>query len=305
MRITNSLMSQNFLSNLNNNMNNVYKYQEQLSSLKQVSRPSDDPLKVSKIMDLKNEIKQNQQYKTTINDAIDFTNVQDSALANATNSLQRIHTLTQQAANGTYNTQDRQAIKTEIENEVETMMDSLNTNFGGRYVFAGKESTTKPFTTERADDGNFSIKYEGSTMANNNVSKEIARGVNVELKTDGLDLFNNNDGTENIGELFNDIFTALDADDVGKLGNLLGDIESQLELTVNKRTEIGAIQNRLTAALDRNESEYLNLETSLSTNQDIDLAETYMNYTMEMNAYQASLSMGTKILQTNIMDYVR
>lgn len=298
-------MSQNFLSNLNNNMNNVYKYQEQLSSLKQVSRPSDDPLKVSKIMDLKNEIKQNQQYKTTINDAIDFTNVQDSALANATNSLQRIHTLTQQAANGTYNTQDRQAIKTEIENEVETMMDSLNTNFGGRYVFAGKESTTKPFTTERADDGNFSIKYEGSTMANNNVSKEIARGVNVELKTDGLDLFNNNDGTENIGELFNDIFTALDADDVGKLGNLLGDIESQLELTVNKRTEIGAIQNRLTAALDRNESEYLNLETSLSTNQDIDLAETYMNYTMEMNAYQASLSMGTKILQTNIMDYVR
>ncbi|MDZ7835746.1 MAG: hypothetical protein U5K84_10940 [Alkalibacterium sp.] len=92
-------------------------------------RPSDDPLKVSKIIDLKNEIKQNKQYKTTIEDAIDFTNVQDSALANATNSLQRIHTLTQQAANGTYNTQDRQAIKTEIENEVETMMDSLNTNF--------------------------------------------------------------------------------------------------------------------------------------------------------------------------------
>jgi len=298
-------MSQSFLSNLNKNSNNVFRYQEQLSSLEQVSRPSDDPLKVSKIIDLKNEIKQNKQYKTTIEDSIDFTNVQDSALANATNSLQRIHTLTQQAANGTYNAQDRQAIKTEIQNEVETMMDSLNTNFGGRYIFAGQNSTTKPFTSEKADDGTFSIQYEGSTMANNNVSKEIARGVNVELKTDGLDLFNLIDGTGNIGDLFNDIYTALDADDGEALGGLLGRIESQLDNTVNKRTEIGAIQNRLTAAKDRNDSEYLNLETALSTNHDIDLAETYMNYTMEMTAYQASLSMGTKILQTNIMDYVR
>lgn len=293
-------MSQSFLSNLNKNSNKVFKYQEQLSSLEQVSRPSDDPLKVSKIIDLKNEIKQNEQYKTTINDAIDFTNVQDSALANATNSLQRIHTLTQQAANGTYNTQDRQAIKTEIKNEVETMMDSLNTNFGGRYIFAGQNSTTKPFESNGSG-----IEYNGSSIANNNLSKEIARGVNVELKTDGSELFELKDGSGNIGELFDDVFMALDNDDTDELGNLLGRIESHIDTTVNTRTEIGAIQNRLSAALDRNDSEYLNLETSLSKNQDIDLAETYMNYTMEMNAYQAAMKMGTKILQTNIMDYVR
>lgn len=303
MRITNSLMSQNFLKNLNKNSNNVYKYQEQLSSLKQVSRPSDDPLKVSKIIDLKNEIKQNTQYKTTIEDTIDFTNVQDSALANATDALQRIHTLTQQAANGTYNEQDRQAIKSEIENEVETMMDSLNTNFGGRYVFSGQNSTTKPFDVNK-DNDTFTIEYLGSAT-NNNISKEIAQGVNVELKTDGTGLFESADGTSNISDMFNEIFTALDDNDTDKLGELLGKVETQLDSTVNKRTEIGAIQNRLTAALDRNDSENFNLESTLSTNQDIDLAETYMNYTMEKTAYQASLSMGTKILQTNIMDYVR
>lgn len=304
MRITNSLMSQSFLSNLNGNMNNVYKYQEQLSSLKQVSRPSDDPLKVSKIIDLKNEIKQNKQYKTTISDAIDFTNVQDSALANATNSLQRIHTLTQQAANGTFNQQDRQAIKTEIQNEVETMMDSLNTNFGGRYIFSGMESNKKPFSASFEDNGDFSIDYAGTIEGNANISKEIARGVNVELKTDGNRLFELEDGN-NIGNLFDKIYKALDSEDGAGLGELLGDIDSQINNTVTVRTDIGAIQNRLTAALDRNDSEYLNLETSLSNNQDIDLAETYMNYTMEQTAYKASLQMGTKILQTNIMDYVR
>lgn len=297
-------MSQSFLSNLNKNTNNVFRYQEQLSSMKQVNRPSDDPLKVSKILDLKNEIKQNVQYKTTINDAIDFTNVQDSALASATDSLQRISALTQQAANGTYNNEDRQAIKTEIENEVESMLDSLNTNFGGRYIFGGQKSNVKPFTINR-EDGNFSIEYSGTGDAiNGNTSKEISRGVSVDLQTDGSRLFEK-DG-ENIGQLFNDLFTALDDSNTDALGgDLLGRVEKFMNNTVNTRTNIGAIQNRLTAAKNRNESEYLNLETALSTNQDIDLAETYMNYSMEMLAYQASMNMGTRILQTNIMDYVR
>ncbi len=277
--------------------------------MKQVSRPSDDPLKVSKILDLKNELKQNAQYKTTISDTIDFTNVQDSALANATNSLQRISTLTQQAANGTYSADDRQAIKTEIENEVETMLDSLNTNFGGRYIFSGQNSTTKPFTIDRTD-GKFDIVYNGSGEGvNGNVSKEIARGVNVELKTDGNIFFNGKevDGqVQNISSLFNDLFTALDSNDTEALGGkLFSQLQNETTNTVNLRTGIGAIQNRLTAARDRNESEYLNLESALSTNQDIDLAETYMNYSMEMVSYQASMNMGTRILQTNIMDYVR
>lgn len=297
-------MSQSFLSNLGKNMNNVYKYQEQLSSMKQVNRPSDDPLKVSKILDLKNEIKQNVQYKTTINDSIDFTNVQDAALSSATDSLQRISVLTQQAANGTYNEQDRQAIKTEIENEVETMMDSLNTSFGGRYIFGGQKSNEKPFSINK-EDGSFSIEYSGSgDEINGNVSKEISRGVTVDLQTDGSRLFEV-DG-ENLGDIFNELFTALEENDTEALGGpLLEKIEKAMDNTVNVRTNIGAIQNRLIAARDRNEQEYLNLESTLSTNQDIDLAETYMHYSMEMVAYQASMNMGTRILQTNIMDYVR
>ena len=284
----------------------MFKYQEQLSSMKQISRPSDDPLKASKILDLKNELKQNDQYKTTINASIDFTNVQDAALDSATNSLQNISRLTQQAANGTYNEQDRQAIKTEIENEVASMLDALNTSFGGRYVFGGQRSTEKPFTINK-EDGNFSIEYSGSgDTINGNVSREISRGVTVELQTDGSRLFEPTGDVGNISEVFNDLFTALENNDTRALGgDVLQSIQTTMTNTVNMRTNIGAISNRLSAAKGRNESEYLNMAMALSTNQDIDLAETYMNYTMEMTAYQAAMQMGTRILQTNIMDYVR
>ncbi|MFL2120280.1 flagellar hook-associated protein FlgL [Marinilactibacillus psychrotolerans] len=309
MRITNSLMSKNFMRNLNNNMKSVYKYQEQLSTMEQVSRPSDDPLKVSKVLDLNNEIKQNEEYKSTINDSIDFTNAQDSALANATNSMQRIYTLTQQAANGTYNDQDRDAIRTEVENEIDTLLDSLNTSFGGRYIFAGNNTTTKPFEKELDDDGNFAgIIYNGTTEedgVSGNTTKEIARGVNVELQTDGRALMNSQGTEDNLGSFFNELLTALDDNNTEDLGgDLLGRVDSEMNNIVNLRTNIGATTNRLKAAKDRNESEFLNLKTTYSNTQDIDLAETYMQYSMEMVAYEASLQMGNKILQSSLLNYM-
>lgn len=297
------------MRNLNNNMKSVYKYQEQLSTMEQVSRPSDDPLKVSKVLDLNNEIKQNEEYKSTINDSIDFTNAQDSALANATNSMQRIYTLAQQAANGTYNDQDRDAIKTEVENEIDTLMDSLNTSFGGRYIFAGNNTTTKPFEKTVDAEGNFTgIKYNGTTEEDGisgNTTKEIARGVNVELQTDGRALMNSQSAEDNLGSFFNELLTALDdnnTEDIG--GDLLGRVDSEMNNIVNLRTNIGATTNRLKAAKDRNESEFLNLKTTYSNTQDIDLAETYMQYSMEMVAYEASLQMGNKILQNSLLNYM-
>ena len=56
MRITNSTLSTNYLRNLTKNLEQMQKYQNQLASGKTVSRPSDDPLLVSKIMDLNNSI---------------------------------------------------------------------------------------------------------------------------------------------------------------------------------------------------------------------------------------------------------
>ncbi len=279
--------------------------------MEQVSRPSDDPLKVSKVLDLNNEIKQNEEYKSTINDSIDFTNAQDSALANATNSMQRIYTLTQQAANGTYNEQDRDAIRTEVENEIDTLLDSLNTSFGGRYIFAGNHTTSKPFEKTLDAEGNFTgIQYNGTTEENGpgmsgNTTKEIARGVNVELQTDGRALMNSQGEEDNLGAFFNKLLTALDennTDDLG--GELLERVDAEMNNIVNLRTGIGATNNRLTAAKDRNESEYLNLKTTYSNTQDIDLAETYMQYSMEMVAYEASLQMGNKILQNSLLNYM-
>ena len=304
MRVTTRLMSNSYLRNLNRQTSKVQKYQHQLSSLKEVSKPSDDPLTVSKIMDLNNSIVQNDYYQSTIEDAIDWTNVQDAALGQATNALGRIQNLIQSAANGTMSEEDHLAIKYNVEGEIEGFVDALNTNFGGRFVFGGQATTTQPFEVDRTDEGQIiGIKTPENT---DNLEREVSPGVTVSLLTDGEKLVNNDDF--NLNDFFGDVLKALDSDDPAELSKLGGDYldtaDKAFNNMVDKRAEVGAVFNRLEAAKSRNETESLNLKSMLSNKEDIDLAEKFMEYSMEMIAYESSLQMGTRILQTNILNYL-
>lgn len=300
MRVTTRLMSNSYLRNLNRQTSKVQKYQHQLSSLKEVSKPSDDPLTVSKIMDLNNSIVQNDYYQSTIEDAIDWTNVQDAALGQATNALGRIQNLIQSAANGTMSEEDRLAIKYNVEGEIEAFVDALNTNFGGRFVFGGQATTEKPFSISTNETTNEKVwaEYNGD---NNNLPREVSPGVTVNLLTDGSKLVNE----DTLSTFFDEVLTALETGDTDKLGgDLFGRADAAYNNMVDKRAEVGAVFNRLEAAKSRNESENINLKSMLSNKEDIDLAEKYMEYSMEMIAYESSLQMGTRILQTNILNYL-
>ena len=298
MRIADNMLTRGYLKNLSVNQQNVQKYHQQLSSMKEVSKPSDNPLLVSQIMELKENIIQNEQYQTTLTDAKDWTDMQDAALSNATDSLMRISTLVQSAANGTMNESDRLVVKAEVETEMQTFVDSLNTNFGGRYIFGGTKTTILPFEITKADDGSITgIQYNGNTQ---NISREISSGVNLDLMTDGSKLLN----SDKMGDLFVKITDALQTDDGAALSNLLADTTASIDHVVTFRTEIGAISNRLDSALSRNESQDLNLQEMLSSKEDIDIAQKYMQFSMEQVAYQASLQMGTKVLSTTILDYL-
>ena len=124
----------------------------------------------------------------------------------------------------------------------------------------------------------------------------------MELLTDGQYFMGSEDS--DLASFFTNVFEALDGDDSQTLSELIGNADAITDTIVNRRTEIGAIFNRLEAAKNRNESENINLHSTLSKEQDIDVAEKIMQYSMEMVSYEASLQMGTRILQTNILNYL-
>ncbi|WFA07925.1 flagellar hook-associated protein FlgL [Tissierella sp. Yu-01] len=307
MRITNSTLSTNYLRNLNRNLQMMQKYQNQLSSGKEVSRPSDDPLLVSKIMDLNNNILQNEQYNKNISDTLGWVQTQDGALNNVNATLNRIRDLIIKGANGSLSETDRLAIYDEVEMKIGELQDTLNTNFDGRYIFAGQKTLSKPFSINAGE-----LTYISESGADQTISREISKGVQVELLTVGSNVTTTTGASEadnnNLGKLLNKIMQALDNPgvDTDKLGgDYLADLDKHIDNVLQVRSKIGAIDNRLQAAESRNESENLNLNTLLSKREDIDIAEKYMEYSVMKTVYLASLQTGAQILQPSLLDYIR
>lgn len=301
MRVTNGTLTGNYLRNLNRNLDQMQKTQNQLSSGKEVSRPSDNPMLVSKIMDLDSTISENEQYRSTIDSAMDWVDTADGSLGNVTDTLQRVRELVVSGANGTLSDTERTAIADEIRELSKQVSDSLNTNFGGRYIFAGQKTTEPPFSV--GADG--VMTYSGDA---GNISREIAPNVGLTIMTNGLELTTAEGasaGNESLGALLDNIAEALENGDTEALsGNLLGDLDKHMDNVTRFRSKMGAIYNRLEAAGDRNEAQNLNLTEMLSKSEDIDFAEKMMEYSTISAIYEASLSSGAKILQKSLLDYL-
>lgn len=302
MRITNSSLSTNFLRNLSRNLSQMQKYQNQLSSGKTISKPSENPLLVSKIMDLRNSIGQNEQYNSNISDTLGWVQTQDGALGGVTGTLQKIRELVIYGANGSLAKTDRMAIKDEVEQNIQGLKDILNTNFDGRYIFGGTKTTEAPFKM----NGDV-LEYHGNTQ---NVTRQIAKGVETELITNGRAIVGTAgvtpDEDKELGVLLNKIVIALNNDKTDALSeDLLGKIDLAIDKILSTRSKIGAIDNRLEASKSRNEAEKINLNSLLSQKEDIDIAEKYMEYSVMSTVYQASLAAGAKVLQPSLLDYLR
>ena len=305
MRITNNTLTDGYLRNLSRNLDQMQKYQNQLSSGKEVSKPSDNPLVVSKIMNLENSIKTNEQYNRNIDDALGWVKTADGSLGEVTSSLLRARDLIIYGANGTLSDTDRSALADEVDQLSGQLNQVLNTNYDGRYIFGGQATTKPPFSL----DADGVMKYDGNK---NNISREITQGVNLDIpnRGDQLTIVNDDDladtNNKEMGMLLKNIATALREGNTNELsGNLLGDIDKHVDNVIRVRSKMGTTYNRLEASSLRNEAENLNMTELKSKSEDIDLAKKMMEFSVMSNVYEASLAVGAKVLQSSLLDYMR
>ncbi len=305
MRITNNTLTGNYLRNLNRNLKQMQKYQNQLSTGKEISKPSDNPMLVGRVMGLDNNVRMNEQYGKNIDDSLGWTDTADGAMNEISAVVQRARELVVYGANGTLSDTDRLALRDEVAMLKDQMVQLLNTNYDGRFIFGGQKTTEPPFTI----DTDSKMVYSGGKNADGEgmIFREIAQGVTVQIESDGSRLTAaEGAGTENFGELLDNVIKAMEDGDTTSLsGNLLGDMDVHLDNVIRIRSKMGAVYNRLEAAKERNASENLSMTELLSKSEDIDLAEKMMEFSMMSTVYQASLSTGAKILQPSLLDYIR
>ena len=159
MRITHGMMGDNLINIVKRNADEMVHLQNNISTGKKSRLPRENPVQVSHSILYKRALFELNQWARNIDDGKSRVNYADSALASATDALQRIRELAVQGANGPYTREDRAKIATEIEELLEELVHIANSKYKGKAVFAGNDTLEDPFRVTKT----FS-KYAGKQV---------------------------------------------------------------------------------------------------------------------------------------------
>ena len=335
-RITNSMMTSKFLSNMKRNLNNMSTLQNQLASGKEILRTSQNPFAATRNKQLANQISDNEQYNANIKDTSNWLDTTDTALAQAGNVMARIKELMVKAGNGAYSEDEIATIKNEVVEKSKELAQIMNTTFDGAYIFGGTKGTSKPVTVDSngnlayADKngngfGNPAIpdvstgndKTNAESQLSTTLKTEISQGVLVEYNKTAVDIFEFTDTKLGDINVMNEISTLIS--NLGKMSDKTGAIkDDEKEAALNyvngeglskmdsiaNRAQVGTMQNRMESAMETNEDQNYNMTDILSSSEDIDFTEKTMEYAVMQTVYTASLQTSSKVLMNTIMDYI-
>ena len=146
-------------ANIYGNKENVNTLNNQMSSQKKISRPSEDPVVAIRALRLRSNLSEiNQYYEKNIPDAEAWLDVTETSLNNMKSIFEDVRTQCVYAANGTLETDDRDAILTALKKLREQVYAEGNTDYAGRTVFTGFRTNCNLTFMDEEPDTSYQIR---------------------------------------------------------------------------------------------------------------------------------------------------
>jgi len=163
MRITNKIMQNNSVTNLNRNKVLSDKLNTQLSSEKKITRPSDDPIVAIRALRLNTSITQmNQYYDKNVADANAWLKATEESITTTLSIITDMYQQCTKGAEGSLTPDDREKILESLKQLNAEVYTTGNTDYAGRYLFSGYRTDTA-LTFEYATKQNYAITEQLGT----------------------------------------------------------------------------------------------------------------------------------------------
>ncbi|AIQ14817.1 flagellar hook-associated protein FlgL [Paenibacillus durus] len=295
MRVTGSMQNMQLLRNLRNINESMTQGQNQLATGQRITRPSDDPIGVGYQMRYDTDLDRSDEFLNNAQTGTEILKTMDSLLQQASDVMKRARTLTLQAANGTYDTEQRKVISLEIKQLKEQLVTIGNSTYNGRFLFNGQKTDQAPYTianaaAEPTDSGLFYLY--------------VSPSVKVPVSITGEEIFGQA-GTDNAFKVLDDLSAALDANNSAGISASLDKIDDSADRFSLGWAEIGARMNRFELMENRITSEQANLKEMRANVADVDVPTAITDLKMKEVVLQSALSTGARIMQTSLLDFLR
>jgi flagellin-like hook-associated protein FlgL len=293
MRITPRAVVLTSMHGLNRNLSAVGNLQEQLTSGRTFSKPSESPTGTNQSMQIRAERRAAEQHARNISDGKGWLAQADSALQTMTNMARRVRDLAVQANNtGAMSATAKQALSAEVTEIRNALLGVANQTIDGRPVFGGVTGGNAAYDTTGA--------WIGSDAAA--VTRRIS-----DIDTVRIDIT----GPEAFGPPGNDLFTVVDriakavTGDPAALGGHMDDLDVAMDRMITGLADVGARHARIEHAEQTVSDRLLRLHGRLNEVESIDLPKTIMDLEMQRVGYEASLKATARVIQPSLLDFLR
>ncbi|MCC6696285.1 MAG: flagellar hook-associated protein FlgL [Candidatus Hydrogenedentes bacterium] len=301
LRVTQGILAQRALTNIQNQSRRILELQTQLSTGLRVNAPSDNPIDARRAINTRATIAKNEQYLENISTIGPRLEETVTAIQTMSDNLLRARELTLQGANGTNDQTSLDALAEEINQILEAAVNTANHQTGSLYIFGGTRTTTPAFDVTRDVNGDITaVTYQGNTE---DIEIAVGDGIKVTTNEPGSTVFQS---SQDIFQTLIDIRDNLLSGDQASLQDArLTELETARQQLSQAMSRVGAVQNRLERTELELEDFQIQLEELLSDSIDADFADVVINLNAQSNAFQAALSAAAQVIQPSLLDFIR
>ncbi|MBT8352242.1 MAG: flagellar hook-associated protein FlgL [Deltaproteobacteria bacterium] len=297
MRITNKMMTDTVSANLFKQANRLLDAQEVVATEKLINRPSDDPIAMGKILDYRKAISSLDQYQRNITQGKMWVEHTEIVMDEVNELLSQAKEIAIIQSEGTSERDDRATAAQQVKNIYDQVMQLANTKLGGRYMFAGHETSTVPFTRDAA----YNATYNGDA---GEIRIILGENMDLDVNADGVQVFNS--GTDTF-DVLRQLKDALE-NPVYNQANISNQIQpligagTQIE---SARSEGAANFTRLELTENQLKILTLNVKNMLSETEDADMAQAIVKLKNEETAYETALAAAARVIQPSLINFLR
>lgn len=308
------------------------------ATLRDVNRPSDNPLNSIESLSLRSSHKDNEQYLRNVGSALLNLSITETSLEQITDLLVKAKEMAIAQASDFYNADVRKSVSNEIKQIRNQALSIANKRVGQKYIFGGFKTTSTPFNDKgeySGDTGKTTVEVSKDFFIPINLhGQEVFYGKNVKTDSDystspteiptlndqeNLDL----DQPVSIGrELASekqdaflaksnifanlDMFaSALDNNDPELIQSLLEKFDEDVDRLINLRTQVGSLVNSIENSRSNIDTENVNKSERISHLMDADVAELFSDINKQQAILETTYKSTQGLMNKKLLDFLR
>lgn len=295
MRVTQNMMSNIFVRNIQKQTEAMLQRQEQLASQKRINRPSDDPAGMARVLDGRSSLAAIDQYVENIKQGKTRLEITETTLEQVDDLVQQARDLAR-ANSGEEITADQREFAAENIKEIyDHIMQLANSRFGGRYMFSGYQTGTPAF----ARDDDYTAAYNGDSGS---FQIPIADNIKVSVDADGRNYFG--DGVSGVFSELQKLINGLESADTAQIQATIDPLDAAHVQIMNKRSEGAPKQYRLEASEQYWTNFKSKVQEAMGRDEDADITRVAVELNNLKTAYETSMAAAAKIIQRGLVDFL-